>query len=83
MPLQAKLDSSAPALQAKWDSIEDKGSVVGLGLTALLALYVGTGVLDRLDRIPLVRRCKHLPQWSALLGDVDFGFYLSAAERVA
>ncbi|GAB4819074.1 hypothetical protein N2152v2_006120 [Parachlorella kessleri] len=51
---KAKLDSSAPALQAKWESIEDKGTVVGLGLTALLALYVGTGVLDRLDRIPLV-----------------------------
>ena len=33
---------------------------MGLGLTALLALYIGTGVLDRLDRIPLVRRCEQL-----------------------
>ncbi len=43
------------ALQAKWDAVEDKPAVVVLAGLAALALYLGLAVLDRLDRLPLVR----------------------------
>ncbi|KAJ6840171.1 protein CURVATURE THYLAKOID 1B, chloroplastic-like [Iris pallida] len=41
-------------IQDAWDKIEDKYAVSSLAVAALVALWVSTGVISAIDRLPLV-----------------------------
>ncbi len=46
--------SLACASQAKWDETDEKPAVVAVGVSSFIALWALSGLVDRLDRLPLV-----------------------------
>ena len=41
-------------VQAKWEETEEKPAVVAVGVSALIVVWAVSGLVDRLDKLPLV-----------------------------
>ena len=43
-----------PMLQQKWNETEEKPAVVAITLSAFVAIWAASGVIDAIDRLPVI-----------------------------
>lgn len=46
--------SPADCVKAKWDETDEKPAVVAVGVAAFVAIWALSGLVDRLDKLPLI-----------------------------
>ncbi|GLJ26025.1 hypothetical protein SUGI_0499150 [Cryptomeria japonica] len=48
------VDDILKSVQEVWNKVEDKYAIVGLGLTATIALWGSTGLIGAIDKLPFI-----------------------------
>lgn len=48
------VDDILKSVQEVWDKVEDKYAIVGLGVTATIALWGSTGLIGAIDKLPFI-----------------------------
>ncbi|CAM6046455.1 unnamed protein product [Sphagnum compactum] len=52
--LQETLNSALKSVQEAWDKVDDKLAVGGLGFAALILLFASSGLINAIDKLPLI-----------------------------
>ncbi|CAM6064975.1 unnamed protein product [Sphagnum tenellum] len=51
---EAALKNTLKSVQEAWDKADDKLAISGLGFAALLVLWASTGLINAIDKLPLI-----------------------------
>ncbi|KAK9788160.1 hypothetical protein WJX73_004257 [Symbiochloris irregularis] len=51
---QNKAEEYLNSIQRRWDKVEEKPVAIAIGVTALVVIWAASGLVDRIDRLPLV-----------------------------
>ncbi|CAM6017766.1 unnamed protein product [Sphagnum balticum] len=51
---EAALKNTLKSVQEAWDKADDKLAISGLGFAALLILWASTGLINAIDKLPLI-----------------------------
>eukprot|EP00891_Asterochloris_glomerata_P009489 jgi/Astpho2/9489/Aster-01740 len=51
---QVKLNETIDKLKTKWDQTDEKPAVIGIGVATFVAIWATSGLVDRIDKLPLI-----------------------------